>query len=401
MFTPSDTILRSYARVLVSFALGGGKGVQPGEFVHIVLPESAKPLYVPLRDAVREAGAMMHLTYIPDGIDNADYISKLSDGQLTFFPAPLYKGMVESFDHQIGILAEDNPRELQNVDPARMMKRQQSLLPYRQWRDSKEAQGKFTWTLALYGTPAMAAEAGLSLEEYWQQIISACYLDTPDPVRAWQEVAHSLEETRATLSNMGIEWLNIEAPGTHLRVKLGEGRRWLGGSGRNIPSFELFTSPDYRHTEGVVTFTEPLYVSGSLVRDVSLTFAQGEVVSWSASEGASVLEAMLAVPGATRVGEFSLTDGSMSRITKFMATTLYDENRGGDQGNMHLALGNAYREAYTGDQSLLSEAEWSALGYNTSAVHTDIVATSPRVVMAELADGSTRCIYKDGHFTLD
>ena len=132
-----------------------------------------------------------------------------------------------------------------------------------------------------------------------------------------------------------------------------------------------------------------------------LRFAQGEVVEASASRNENLLLEMIASdPGARRVGEFSLTDGRLSRITRFMANTLYDENRGGPEGNFHLALGRAYRDAYAGDAAALTKREWNALGYNDSSVHTDIVSTTRREVRAQLPGGKRKLIYRDGRFTV-
>ena len=111
---------------------------------------------------------------------------------------------------------------------------------------------------------------------------------------------------------------------------------------------------------------------------------------------------MIAQENADKVGEFSLTDKRHSRITKFMATTLYDENMGGTFGNTHIALGNAYKDTFTGDMATVSEEQWAAMGYNSCPkVHTDIISTSDRTVTACLRNGSERVIYKDGQFTLD
>ena len=53
--------------------------------------------------------------------------------------------------------------------------------------------------------------------------------------------------------------------------------------------------------------------------------------------------------GAARIGEFSLTDHRFSRIDRFMADTLFDENFGGKFGNCHIALGSSYADTYAGD----------------------------------------------------
>ena len=109
---------------------------------------------------------------------------------------------------------------------------------------------------------------------------------------------------------------------------------------------------------------------------------------------------MIAVENADKVGEFSLTDRRFSRITKFMGLTLYDENVGGQYGNTHIAVGSAYRDSYTGAPATITDEQWAEMGYNNSVVHTDIVATSNRVVTAHLTDGSTQVIYRDGEFQL-
>jgi aminopeptidase len=109
---------------------------------------------------------------------------------------------------------------------------------------------------------------------------------------------------------------------------------------------------------------------------------------------------MLATKGGNSLGEFSLTSARLSRITKPMAEILYDENTGGKFGNTHVALGSAYRDCYTGDVPSVSEAQWEALGYNDSVVHSDIISTTDRTVTAELYNGKKKVIYQNGEFTL-
>jgi aminopeptidase len=186
-----------------------------------------------------------------------------------------------------------------------------------------------------------------------------------------------------------------------LWIKLGERRQWLGGGGRNIPSFEVFTSPDWRGTEGWIRFNEPLYIYGSLITGIELEFRDGRVVSARAGENERLLKEMLASEGADAVGEFSMTDARLSPITKFMANTLFDENTGGRYGNTHIAVGRSYRDTYDGDPNGVAPEEWERLGFNQSVVHTDIVSTTDRTITAVLEDGGERVIYADGRFTLD
>ncbi len=330
-----------------------------------------------------------------------DFYDAANDTQLDYFPAKYMRGLIDEMDHQVSILADSDPHALESVDPGRIMRRGEAMRTLLDWRSEKENAGRFSWTLGLYGTPAMAAEAQLSIEEYWEQIVHACFLDMEDPIARWREIGQRLDETRERLDALDIERVHVLGEDVDLWVSVGEQRRWLGGRGRNIPSFEIFTSPDWRGTEGWIRFNQPLYRYGNLVKGIRLAFADGRVIEASAEENERILTEMIATEGADRVGEFSLTDKRFSRITRFMAHTLYDENVGGPFGNTHIALGRSYQDAYAGDPSAVKSEEWDRLGFNNSSVHTDIVSTSDRVVTAQLRGGEERVIYRDGEFQLD
>ncbi len=396
-YQPSEELLEKYADVMINFALNGGEGVKKGEVVQLRVSEVAKPLLVALRRAVLKAGAHPIIFYTPDDFAREHY-ELASDEQLSFFPKKFLKGLVDEIDHTVAVLSETDKKELDGIDSGKIMAPQKALKPYMDWRREKEGAGEYTWTLCMYGTQAMADEVGLSLEEYWDEIVKACYLDDPQPAAKWKALYKDLYEYKDRLDALPIEKLHIEAADTDLWITIGDNRKWLGGSGRNIPSFELFISPDWRGTEGKIQFTEPLYRYGNLIQDAYLEFKDGRVVKATASAGEDILKEMIAVENADKVGEFSLTDRRFSRITKFMGETLFDENVGGENGNTHIAVGAAYRDSYTGDQSNVSEEEWESMGYNNSVVHTDIVATSNRVVTAYLKDGSNRVIYRDGEY---
>ena len=404
-YTPPPEALERYARVLIDFALGGGRGIEAGDVVRVVAPECAKPLYVELNRAVWRAGGNVIGGYQPDEDGHAnlarDFFELAGEAQLEHFPARYGRGLIDEIDHQVSVIATTDPRALDSVDPALIMRRGESMRPLLDWRAEKENEGRFTWTLGLYGTPAMAAEAGLPLEDYWEQIIHACFLDSEDPLARWREVGERLERTREQLDALHIERLHVTGEDVDLHISVGERRRWLGGRGRNIPSFEIFTSPDWRGTSGWIYCNQPLYRYGNLVKGIRLTFDDGRVTEASAEQNERVLSEMIATEGADRVGEFSLTDRRFSRITRFMAQTLYDENVGGEFGNTHIALGRSYQDAYDGDPAKLAGADWEQLGFNTSSVHTDIVSTTRRTVTASLRGGEERVIYRDGEFVVD
>ena len=403
-YTPPQQTLARYADVLVNFALGGGEGVKPGEVVLVTAAEAAKPLYVELIRAVLRAGAHPIGHYLPD--DDADYnlgrdfFELANDAQIDFFPAHYRRGLVDEIDHMVAALSDSDMHALEGVPPGKIMRRGAAMKPWMEWRDEKESAGRFTWTLALYGTQAMAAEAGLSEPDYWQQIIDACFLDEADPIARWREVTSQINDYVERLNGLEIEDMHVVGADVDLHIKLGEKRRWVGGSGRNIPSFEIFTSPDWRGTEGWIYFNQPLYRYGALVTGVRLEFEHGLVVKASADQNEDLIKEMIATANADKVGEFSLTDGRFSRITKFMAETLFDENVGGPYGNTHIALGNSYHDCYAGDANSVSREQWEELGFNDSSVHTDIISTTDRTVTATLSDGEALVIYADGRFQL-
>ncbi len=399
MFQPSQEILGKYADLLIKFALNGGEGAKAKEVVQINIPDVAKPLYKELLRAVLQCGAYPKAQLIPSGTEK-HFFDFASDDQLTFFPEKFKRAEADLIDHQVSIIAESDPSELKDIDPNRIFKAMDARRMFRDWLFQKEQHGKFTWTLALYGTEAMAKEANMSLEEYWGEIIKACYLDSKDPIAEWRKIQQEQDRLKAALDSLKIESVHVKGENIDLRVKLGANRKWLGGSCRNIPSFELFISPDWRGTEGVVHFNQPLYRYGNILRDITLTFKEGRVVKAVAKEGQAVLDSMLARSNADKIGEYSLTDKRFSRITKFMANTLFDENVGGEYGNTHLAVGRAYKDSYVGDQSKPTEAEWDAWGFNDSPEHTDIISTEDRTVTATLPDGSKKIIFKDGMFTV-
>ena len=101
------------------------------------------------------------------------------------------------------------------------------------------------------------------------------------------------------------EKFHVKGPDADLWIKLGDKRLWKGGSGANIPSFELFTSPDWRGTNGWIRFNQPLYRYGNLISGIELTFKDGVVVKSSATKNEKVLKQMIATENADKVGEFS------------------------------------------------------------------------------------------------
>ena len=406
MMKLDENLLKKYAQVMVQYALNNGNGMSKGDTVLLVGQECTKDLFMAIAKEVYTAGGNLVTNYQPDNLREASLARLLlqngADEQISFFAKPYWQGLVDATDHILFIISEPDIHYLEGIPSSKISMMNSARAPYMKMREKKEQEGKLSWSLCLYGTQSMADEAGLSLEEYWEQIIEACYLREDDPVNKWRTVQKQIEEIKDKLDALEIEKLHITGDDVDLHVQIGEHRKWLSGGGKNIPSFEIFTSPDWRGTNGTIKFNQPLYYSGKRISGVSLKFENGVVVASSATENEDALKEMIAQENADKVGEFSLTDKRHSRITKFMATTLFDENMGGAFGNTHIALGNAYKDTFTGDMSTVTDQQWADMGYNSCPkVHTDIISTSNRTVTALLRNNTEKIIYRDGQFVLD
>ena len=186
-----------------------------------------------------------------------------------------------------------------------------------------------------------------------------------------------------------------------LKIYPGEDRQWIGISGHNIPSFELFLSPDYRLTTGRYYANQLTFRNGNLVKDITLDFKEGAVSEFKVAEGEAFFKSQLEMDeGAKYIGEFSLTDKNFSNIDCFMANTLFDENYGGEFGNSHIALGASYANTYCGPKNVLDANTKKEVGLNSSALHWDLVNTLDKSVYAVLKEGKRILIYDKGRFLL-
>ena len=358
----------------------------------------------PLAEACYERLVDQGLVPVPrlnltTGMELAFY-GRGSEDQISLVP-PGDRELYENLSGVISLIAPSSLTHLAGVDPKRIALAAVSRKFLRDIMEGREQTGQLGWTLCAWPTKALAEAAGLPLAAYADQIRQACFLDDPDPVARWKEVFDAAQEVKAGLNGLDIASLRIQSEHCDLTVTPGADRRWLGVSGHNLPSFEIFTSPDWRGTSGVYYADQPSYRSGNLVRGVRLEFKDGGVVASDAEEGASFLAQQLDMdPGASRLGEFSLTDRRFSRINAFMANTLFDENFGGEHGNCHVAVGASYSDTYAGDQTTLTKERKAELGYNDSALHWDLVNTEAKTVTATLKHGDTKVIYENGEFTV-
>lgn len=399
MFSKNE--LEKYARTLWwGLTTARTKPYQPGDVILLRFDQAAAPLAEAVFDLLIVEGMVpVPRQNLTSGMEVSFY-GKGADSQIKAI-APGDRELMENLSGLVSLIAPASLTHLAGVDPGKIGMAAVARKFLREIMEAREQTGDFGWTLCAYPTEEQARCAGLTIEEYAAQIKQACFLDTDDPVAKWRAVHADVTRVKEALGALRIDRLKIESSSCDLTVTPGADRRWLGVSGHNIPSFEVFLSPDWRGTEGVYYADQPSYRSGNRVEGVRLEFKAGRVVEISAKEGEDFVKKQLAMDtGAAQLGEFSLTDRRHSRIGAFMASTLFDENFGGAHGNCHVAVGASYSDTYAGDQTSLDAARKEELGFNDSALHWDLVNTEDKTVTALLEGGGSKVIYAGGEFTL-
>ena len=234
------------------------------------------------------------------------------------------------------------------------------------------------WTIVPYPTLAWAQQVYPELDDeaafetLCREIVHVCRLDEPDPDAAWRERVDELADVGSRLDALSLDALHYEGPGTDLTVGLLPSSSWIGAVSwtvdglehlPNLPTEEVFTTPDPERTEGHVRSTMPLVlVDGSIVRGLEVRFEGGRAVEVDAEEGAEVIRARIARDeGASRLGEVALVDreSRIGQLGTVFYTTLLDENAAS-----HVALGFAYEEAVS---------EEDVARANKSAIHIDFM----------------------------
>jgi len=397
MFT--DEQLDKYADVLLWGLKTARKGkFKKGDIILIQYDRPAMGLAEILHGKILDMGMNPIQRMIGTYVMEKSFYKKANDKQLVFI-APGEKELFENLHGRIFLRAPESLTNLKDIDPARIGRVLVSRKPLREILDKREEEGHNGWTLCTFPTDELAKQAKTTDEIYTSQIIKACYLDDNDPVRAWESIYKDVKGIKKWLNGLKVKYFHIESENIDLKITPGEKRQWKGISGHNIPSFEVFLSPDWRGTEGVYYANLPSFRSGNYVEDVKLFFEKGSVVKVEAKTGEDFVKKQIAMDkGASKVGEFSLTDIRFSRIDRFMADTLFDENFGGKYGNSHIAVGASYTDTYEGNPADMTKEMKKKLGFNDSALHWDLVNTEDKTITAHLTSGKKLVIYEKGMF---
>ena len=359
---------------------------------------------LPLAEAVYARLMDMHLNPVPMAMPSAYMETERhlnsSYGQLLFQP-PGFLDIYSQVAGVITILAPEDLIHLQTVDPRTIAEGRRAGLPARRVLQRRRESGQLGWTTCVYPTEALASASGMTLEEYAYALKRACWLNMPAPVAEWRRLKREVGEVCAWLDALEIRRLHVESEDINLKVPVGDNRRFVGVSGANIPGYEIYFAPDARGVEGTYFADQPSLRYGHLVVGASLDFSEGVASRVESEQGQVFLQnQMYSDAGARRVGEFSLTDKRFSRVDRFMAHTLLDENYGGENGNCHIAMGGSVLESFTGPRELLTPQLEYELGFNSSDMHWDLVNTQPKRVTAWLKDGKPRTIYENGMFRM-
>lgn len=400
--------IEKYARLVIR----AGCNLQKGQELFLVADLNDAVLARALTKEAYEYGASNVTVRWTDEITGRmqyDYRPLESFKVFPDWQALLQNGMAERGAALLFITSED-PEAFAGIDQRKLVARTKAAHEAcKAWRDGMDF-GRNVWCIVGGASPAWARRVFPALPEdeavarLWDAIFTTVRVDTPDPIAAWEAHKNSFAKRRAFLNGAHLDSLHYtNSLGTDFTVGLTPGSRWEGGGSEtvggtyffpNMPTEEIFTSPDLARADGTVVASMPLNHAGSLVEDFSLTFEQGRVTGFKAAKGADVLEQIIETDeGSHHLGEVSLIPRT-SPIKKtgiLFLNTLFDENAA-----CHVALGMGFPDCYEGGLQM-SKDELVAAGINESATHVDfMIGTDDMHIMGTTAEGDKIEIFRDG-----
>ena len=266
------------------------------------------------------------------------------------------------------------------------------------------------WSVAAFPSPEWAKRVlgkDAEVSDLWNVLIPILRLDHQNPCQAWKDQARLLQERAHKLNSLELETLHFTGGETDLKVGLNRKSRWMGGgeqSGKrmtmpNLPTEEVFTTPNRLKCEGQARVTYPVQVRGTLVHDIIFQFQDGLVTDFQARTGKDTLEKYLeSDPGARRLGEVALVgqDSPIARSGYIFNSILLDEN-----SSCHIALGAGYNSGLFEGEKLITPREKETAGCNHSLVHTDFMIGSPEIsVTGKSFEGKETLIIRNGEFVI-
>jgi aminopeptidase len=373
----TDDRLRRYAELAVRV----GINLREGQDFHIACAVEHAPFARAAAEAGYAAGARHVEVFYTDQLVRRGLLEHAADDVLEWSPPWALAQLEYLHEHrgaELGIGGDPNPDLYADLDGERVgraapkdLGRRSLEIIFRErtvnW--AGVAYPNEGWAKKIFGAP--------DVERLWDLVAHAVRLDEPDPIAAWSAHIAKLRRRADALNERNLDAVRFRGPGTELTVGLFAGSRWLMAEFEtvdghpfvpNLPTEEVFTTPDPARTEGTVRSTRPFSpVPGVVVEGLELRFKAGRVVEVRAKRGEDVMTGHLAIDeGAARLGEVALVDGTsrVGELDVVFFDVLFDENAA-----CHIALGNGIRFAVDGDEA----------GVNVSANHTDFMIGAPEV----------------------
>src|SRR5271156_5613590 len=398
---------------LAEVAIRVGLGLAPGQELVMTATLDTLPLVRRITEQAYKAGASLVTTLLADEDAMLLRYRYASNESFDYAAGWLYEGMANAFRNGAARLAVagGNPSLLSKEDPEKVGRANRAVS--KAYRPALEliTRHDINWTIVAAATPAWAAtvfpnlKADEALARLWDAIFAASRVDAADPVAAWKGHDAGLHRRANLLNEKRYSALHFKAPGTDLRVGLADDHLWLGGgmtahNGRycipNMPTEEVFTTPDKDRVEGTVTSTKPLSHQGTMIEKIAVRFEAGRVVEANAARGQEVLQRMIDTDdGARRLGEVALVPHSspIAHSGLLFSNTLFDENAA-----CHIALGQAYSTCLK-DGDKLTPEKLAARGANDSLIHVDWMIGSGRMDVDGInANGNAEPLMRQGEW---
>jgi aminopeptidase len=392
-----------YLDALAQLAVEIGANIQAGQVVGLSMESGQEDIVRAVAERAYAAGAKFVDVSLFDPFVKHSRLKHADRDTLNWVPSWLGErtlALGELHGARMSFQGPAYPHLMDDIDPERLGL---DMLPRLKESATVVNAQQCNWTIVPFPVPGWAelVHPELPLEQayaqLWADIADICRLDEPDPAAAWLTRLESLEAKAGILNGRGLDKLHFFGPGTDLHVGLMPSTTWIAGRSTtasgivhvaNIPTEEVFTTPDPTRVDGVVRSTKPLMIPGAApIEGLQVRFEQGRAVQIDADKGAEILRGMAARDeGASRLGEVALVDRE-SRIHKsgrIFYSILLDENAA-----CHIALGSAY--AFTVKDEQQRER------VNKSQIHIDFMIGSDEVSVDGItADGHEVALLRGG-----